>query len=127
MSPSRPTPPLLLKPRGASLRSLPGTVQDPGDGTGPHLEVDGWTPWQYYVPEEELEPYYRDANALMMKLERMPPAVRARLERIEIRCPVKGCLLATVYWMTRRPTAEELQHERRDRPLRVACGLVRCG
>ena len=100
-----------------------GQVQDPGDGTGPYLEVDGWTPWQYYVPEEELEPYYRDANALMMKLERMPPAVRARLEHIEIRCPVKGCLLATVYWMTRRPTAEELEYERRDRPLRVAAGL----
>ena len=100
-----------------------GQVQDPGDGTGPHLEIDCWTPWQYYVPEEELEPYYRDANALMMKLERMPPAIRARLERIEIRCPVKGCLLATVYWITRRPTAEELEHERRDRPLRVAYGL----
>ena len=91
-----------------------------GNGAEPYLEVDGWTPWQYYVPEEELEPYYRDANALMMKLERMPPAVRARLKRIEIRCPVKGCLLATVYWMPRRPTAEELEHERRVTRLRGA-------
>jgi len=65
------------------------------------------------VPKEELEPYYKAANALMMKLERMPAAVRARLERIEIRCPVKGCLLATVYSMPRRPTTEELEHERR--------------
>jgi hypothetical protein len=100
-----------------------GHVQDPGDGTGPYLEVDSWTPWQYYVPDQELQPYYRDANTLMMKLERMPPAVRAPLEHIEIRCPVKGCLLATVYWMTRRPTVEELEYERRDRPLRVAAGL----
>jgi hypothetical protein len=100
-----------------------GQVQDPGDGAEPYLEVDCWTPWQYYVPEEELEPYYRDANALMMKLERMPAAVRARLEHIEIRCPVKGCLLATVYWMPRRPTAEELEWDRRDRPLRAAAGL----
>jgi hypothetical protein len=99
-----------------------GQVQDPGDGIEPHLEVDGWTPWQYYVPEAELEPYYRDANALMMKLERMPPAVRARLKQIEIRCPVKGCLLATVYWIPRRPTAGELEHERRQRPLRAAHG-----
>ena len=90
-----------------------GQIQDSGDGTGPYLDVDGWTPWQYYVPEEELGPYYRNTNALMMKLERMPPAVRARLEQIEIRCPVKGCLLATVYCIPRRPTAEELEHDRR--------------
>jgi hypothetical protein len=38
-----------------------GEVQDTGDGTGPHLEVDCWIPWQDYVPEEELEPYYRDS------------------------------------------------------------------
>ena len=101
-----------------------GQVQYPGDGTGPHLEIDCWTPWQYYVPEEELEPYYRDANALMMKLERMPPAVRARLERIEIRCPVKGCLLATVYCMPRRPTAEELERERRINRRRDPSGPV---
>jgi len=69
-------------------------VRESDDGAGQCLEIDGWTPWQYYVPEEELEPYYRDANALMMKL-----------ERIEVRCPVKGCLLATLYWMPRRPTA----------------------
>jgi hypothetical protein len=98
-------------------------VRESDDGAGQCLEIDGWTPWQYYVPEEELEPYYRDANALMMKLERMPPAVRARLERIEVRCPVKGCLLATLYWMPRRPTAGELEHERRERPLRAAYGL----
>jgi hypothetical protein len=34
------------------------------------------------------------------------------LKRIEIRCPVKGCLLATVFWIERRPTAEELEHNR---------------
>ena len=75
------------------------------------------------MPEEELEPYYKDANALMMKLERMPPAVRARLQRIEIRCPVKGCLLATVYWMLRRPTAKELEWDRHERPRRAAHGI----
>jgi hypothetical protein len=90
-----------------------GRVQDPGDGSESYLEVDCWTPWQYYVPEEELEPYYRDVNGLMMKLERMPPGVRARLERVEIRCPVKGCLLAAVYCVPRRPTSTELEHERR--------------
>ena len=35
-----------------------GAVQDPGNGAEPYLEIDGWTPWQYYVPEDELERYY---------------------------------------------------------------------
>lgn len=99
-----------------------GQVYDPGNGAGPYLEIASWTPWQYYVPEEELEKYYKDANALMMKLDRMPPAVRARLKRIEIRCPVKGCLLATVYWIPCRPTAEDLKDYRRSNALRVAHG-----
>jgi hypothetical protein len=99
-----------------------GEVQDPGDGADPYLEVDCWTPWQYHAPEDEIERYYSDANALMMKLERMPPAVRARLERIEIRCPVKGCLLATVYWMPRRPKPDELEEERNRNVVRIANG-----
>ncbi len=69
-----------------------GQIHDPGNGDDPYLEIDCWTPWQYYVPEEELEKYYKDANALMMRLERMPSAARAKLKQIEIRCPVKGCL-----------------------------------
>ena len=97
-----------------------GEVQEPSDGGAPYLEIDGWTPWQYHVSDEELEPYHRATNALMMKLERMPPAVRARLDRIEIRCQVKGCLLATVYWMTRRPTARELELDRHMNRLRGA-------
>ena len=96
-----------------------GELKDPADGSAPYLETDDWTPWQYHAPEEELEPYYKAANALMMKLERMPPGVRARLKQIEIRCPVKGCLLATLYWIPRRPTAEELENHRRRNPLRV--------
>ena len=79
-----------------------GDVRDRGNGEL-YREVNGWTPWQYYVPEEELDRYYKDANRLMMKLERMPPAVRARLKRIEIRCPANGCLLASVYWMPSGP------------------------
>ena len=98
-----------------------GAVQDRGNGT-PYLETDGWSAWLYHAYEAELEPYYRAANALMMKLERMPPAVRARLKRIEIRCPVKGCLLATVYWMPRRPTAEELERDRRENARGAANG-----
>ena len=98
-----------------------GEVREHEDGT-PYLEADGWTPWLYHAPENELERYYQTANALMMKLERMPPAVRVRLKRIEIRCPVKGCLLATVYWMSRRPTAEELEHWRRNNVRRAAHG-----
>ena len=90
-----------------------GEAQDPGDGPGPYLEADGWTPWLYHAPEEEIDRYYSAANAMMMKLERMPPAVRARLDRIEIRCPVKGCLLATVHWIPRKPTAEEIEHHQR--------------
>jgi hypothetical protein len=54
-----------------------GEVQDRGDGEL-YLEVDGWTPLQYYVSEEALEPYYHLVGGLMAKLERMPPAVRAR-------------------------------------------------
>jgi hypothetical protein len=100
-----------------------GEVQDPGNGES-YLGIDCWTPWQYYVSEEELEPYYRAANALMMKLERMPSAVRARLKRVEIRCPVKGCLLATVYRIPRRPTTQELEFHRRERPLRNMSGLA---
>jgi hypothetical protein len=99
-----------------------GEVQDPGTGAAPYLETDGWTPWQYYASEDELERYHSAANALMKKLERMPPAVRARLKLIEIRCPVKGCLLATVYWMPRRPTAEDLQDHQRLSTIRDANG-----
>jgi hypothetical protein len=101
-----------------------GKVRDPGGGAEPYLEIDGWTPWQYYVPEAELEKYYNDTNALMMKLERMPPAIRARHKQIEIRCPVKGCLLATIYWMSFRPTAEQFAHYRRDVALRAASGRL---
>jgi hypothetical protein len=57
-----------------------GEVQDPGTGAEPYLETNGWTPWLYHAPEDEIERYYSAANALMMKLERMPPAVRARLD-----------------------------------------------
>ena len=74
-----------------------GAVQDPGNCAAAYLEVGGWTPWLYHAPEDEIERYYSAANALMMKLERMPPAVQARLKRIDTRCPVKGCLLATLY------------------------------
>ena len=88
--------------------------QDPDDGGTLYLDTDGWTPWQYYASDEELEQYWANANALMMKLEQMPPAVRERLKQIEIRCPVKGCLLASVYWIPRRATAEELADYRRD-------------
>jgi hypothetical protein len=90
-----------------------GGVHDPGGRAAPYLVIDGWTPWLYHAPEEELEPYYRAANALMAKLEQMPSPVRGRLERVEIRCPVKGCLLATVYWIPRRLTDEELDEHRR--------------
>ena len=98
-----------------------GEVQDRGDGES-HVETDGWTPWQYYVSDEALEPYYHLVNGLMMKLERMPPAVRTRLQQIEIRCPVKGCLLATVYWMPGMPTAEDLEEYRCSNALRAARG-----
>ena len=90
-----------------------GEVQDPGNGAAAYLETDGWTPWLYHAHEEEVDRCHSAANAMMMKVERMPPAVRARLDRIEIRCPVKGCLLATVYWIPRRPTAEEIEHHQR--------------
>lgn len=88
-------------------------VQIRGVGTETHVKADGWTPWLYHAPEDEVERYYTVTNALMMKLERMPPAVRARLKHIEIRCPVKGCLLATFYRIPRKPTAEELEDHRR--------------
>ncbi len=90
-----------------------GEVQVHGEGAEPYLEVDGWTPWLYHAPGDEVERYYSSANALMMKLERMPPAVRARLKHIEIRCPVKGCLLATFYRVPRKPTAEQVEDYRR--------------
>lgn len=45
------------------------------------------------------------------------------MKHIEIRCPVKGCLLATVYWMPRRPTAEELERDHRERLQRAAHGI----
>ena len=102
-----------------------GEVQVPGDGTESRLEVDGWTPWLYHAPEDEVERYYTVTNALMMKLERMPPAVRARLKHIEIRCPVKGCLLATFYRIPRKPTGEELEdHRRRSNTAQSAAGAT---
>ncbi len=87
-----------------------GGVHYPGGGDEPELETIGWTPWLYHASDEEIDRYWSATNAMMMKLERMPPAVRARLDRIEIRCPVKGCLLATVYWIPRKPTADEIEH-----------------
>jgi hypothetical protein len=94
-----------------------GLVSDLGDGGEPYLEDGCWTPWLYHAPEDEIEQYYEAASALMMKLERMPAAVRARLDQIEFRCPPKGCLLAKLYWMPRRPTAEEIMdHRRRNLP-----------
>jgi hypothetical protein len=102
-----------------------GEVQVPGDGAEPYLGTDGWTPWLYHAPEDEVERYYVVTNALMMKLERMPPAVRARLEHIEIRCPAKGCLLATFYRIPRKPTAEELEdHRRRSNTAQGAAGAT---
>ncbi len=50
-----------------------GEVQVHGEGAEPYLEVDGWTPWLYHAPGDEVERYYSSANALMMKLERIPP------------------------------------------------------
>lgn len=97
-------------------------VQESDDGTGQYLHVDGWTPWQYHLPEAELNRYYEAANALMMKFDRMPPGVRSRLERIEIRCPERGCLLTTVYRIPRRPTPEEVEHDRHLVSLRDANG-----
>jgi hypothetical protein len=54
----------------------------------------------------------------MTKLERVRPGVRARLKHIEFRCPVNGCLLATIYWIPRKPTAEEI-NEHRQRLSRI--------
>jgi hypothetical protein len=99
-----------------------GAVQDPGNGAEPHLETDGWTPWLYHAPDDEIERYYSAANALMMKLERMPPAVQGRLKRIEIRCPVKGCLLAALYRIPHRLTAEDFERHRRLSELRDTNG-----
>lgn len=89
-----------------------GSVQDDGAG-GLYLECDEWSPWLWHAPENEFEQYVQAANALMGRLERMSPAVRRRLKQINIRCPVNGCRLATVYWMPRPPTPEELEHDRR--------------
>ena len=100
-----------------------GEVKDPGDGTDQYLDCDGWTPWLYYDPsDEELERYYTDTNALMMRLERMPPAVHRRQKRIDLRCPAKGCRLAAVYWLPRRPTAWEIEDNRRRLAMRDANG-----
>ena len=35
-----------------------GEVQDPGTGAEPYLETNGWTPWLYHAPEDEIERYY---------------------------------------------------------------------
>ena len=99
-----------------------GEVQDPGNGAAPYLEVDDWSPWLYHAPEGERERYYSAANTLMMRLERMPPAARSRLKRIEIRCPMKGCLLATLYRIPHRPTADDLERHRRLNRLRHTNG-----
>lgn len=95
---------------GGELKT--GQVIEPSDGTDPHLETIGWSPWLYHMYEEEFERYWTTANAVMMKLERMPPAVRGKLKRIDIRCPVKGCLLATVYQVPYRPTAGQIEYHR---------------
>lgn len=99
-----------------------GDVRESDDGTE-YLDCDGWTPWLYYITsDEELERYYKDTNALMMRLEQLPPAVRRRQKRIDIRCPAKGCRLAAVYWLPRRPTAWEIEDNRRMLAMRDSNG-----
>lgn len=83
------------------------------DAGDPYLECDDWSPWMWHASEEEFEQYMKSANSLMMRLERMPPAVRGNLKQISIRCPVKGCRLAIVYWLPRAPTPAEISDQRR--------------
>ena len=63
----------------------------------------------------------------MMKLERMPPAVRARLKHIEIRCPVKGCLLATFYRIPRSQQPKSLRIPARSNTTQGADEATECG
>ena len=99
--------------RGCKERVLKtGSVHDDG-GDGLYLEYDDWSPWLWHAPEHEFEKYVQVANSLMGRLERLPPAVRRRLNQIAIRCPVNGCKLATVFWIPRAPSQEEIEHERR--------------
>lgn len=103
-----------------------GEVKDPGEGLDPYLETHGWTPWLYYVTsDDDLDRYHQAADALMMRFERMPSAVQRRQKRIEFRCPVKGCRLATVYWLQRRPTKLEAEHQRHMLTLRDENGQPR--
>jgi hypothetical protein len=94
-----------------------GSMHDGGD-EGDYLESDTWSPWQWHAPEEEFQRYVDAANSMMMRLDRMPPALRKKIKQIGIRCPVNGCRLATVYWLPRHPTSEEADDRRRMAELR---------
>ena len=90
-----------------------GRITEPDADEDSILDFLAWSPWQYHMYEDEFVEYWTAANAIMKKLERMPPAVRSKLKRIDIRCPARGCKLATVYQVPCRPTAEDIEHHRR--------------
>lgn len=107
-----------------------GTVKSVRDGDGTLvdvLETDGWSPWEYHLPEEMFDAYHRAADSIMTRLERMPLAVRRRLDQVAVRCPIKGCLLATIYEIRRRATPEERQRniEMAERLSRLGVGGAR--
>jgi hypothetical protein len=87
---------------------------DEGPRVGPDGAVaddDGWyadSVWEYHLRPDELPHYHAEAARYINRLLRIPPAARKRLKQVTIRCPVKGCLLATVYEFSRFATAEDV-------------------
>ena len=71
---------------------------------------NGWfadSIWDYR-PDVDRDTYVAVASKYVDRLLRTPPTARRKLEQIAIRCPLKGCLLATIYEFPIFRTAEEL-------------------
>lgn len=83
-----------------------GAFTDPEDG----LVKEGWfadSVWQYHLRPDQLPAYQNELVRYIKRLLRIPVPARKRLKQVSIRCPAKGCLLATVYEFPMLTTAED--------------------
>jgi hypothetical protein len=86
-------------------------------GTGPRVSPpgvavdDGWhadSVWEYHLRPDQLPEYHAEAARYINRLIRIPLAAQKRLKQVTIRCPAKGCLLATIYEFPSFVTAEDV-------------------
>jgi hypothetical protein len=88
-------------------------MQYDGPQVGPSGDIlnDGWyadSVWEYHLRPDQLPQYHAEAARCINRLLRIPPAARKRLRQVTIRCPSRGCLLATIYEFPTFTTTEDI-------------------